>query len=287
MKNSLPSMTGVTTSPSAEILKATSLVAEALKNGRVKYNPDGSFNVAGAPLALVSPAGGGAGTPEKHLVNKFLFDGNTWTLQFAGTVVYESDWLGMHYTEQMIRRMYQEIHCSDLVTGAYGEAVDIMEAKDLIESGVAVSGDDEDEVIDDVDPQVVTAEFRDEILPDEDRAIVLGLLDKSKVELATLKVNGLVALIPDKEWEIEKIEKYLAKTRFGCKNSCFDGRTDKDRKSVWKAIREAIKKIAKKHPALADHLRKSIKTGVNCSYQPEAEIHWQVANKWRPVAPTE
>ena len=284
MNNSITSTTGVTTPPSAKILKAAALIAEAMKNGRVKYNPDGSFNIDGKPLAPVSF--GSTAKVNKQLVNKFLFDGNTWTLQFAGTVVYESDRLGMHYIEQMIRRMYQEIHCSDLVTGAYGEAVDIMDAKDLLESGVAVSGDDEDEIPDDVDLQVVTTEFRDEILPDEDRTIVLGLLDKAKVELASLKANGLVALIPDKEWEIEEIEKYLAKTRFGLNNAHFDGRADKDRKSVWKVIREAIKKIAKKHPALAAHLRNSIKTGKCCSYNPKSNIHWEVAKKWRPVAPT-
>ena len=221
-----------------------------------------------------------------NLPNIFKFDGKVWTLQFDGTVVFEADRVGLHYIEQLLQRPHKEIYATNLVTGAYGEPEEIVDAKELLESGVATTEVDENEMADGVDIQVVTTEFRDEILPAEDRAIVLGLLDKSRVELATLKANGLVTLIPDKEWEIAEIEKYLAKTRFGSKNVCFDTRADKDRKSVAKAIKEASLKIANNHPSLAQHLRDSIKTGKFCSYEPKPEIYWEVAKKWRAVAPT-
>jgi len=266
------------------LVDMVALVKQALTDGRLKICPDGALNVDGIQIPPAPPAGVGPVATNPESENKFRFDGETWTLQFDGKVVFEPDWLGLHYIEQLIQRPCKDIHSSGLVTGAYGESEEIMEAKYLFESGVAITEADENEIADGVKLQVVTTEFRDEILPDEDRTIVLGLLEKSKVELAILKTKGSVSSIPDKEWEIEEIEKYLAKTRFGRKNACFDSRAEKDRKSVAKAIKEAIQKIAKSHPSLAEHLRKSIKTGVYCSYQPETEIHWEVAEKWRPVA---
>ena len=268
------------------LMDMAALVRQALTDGRLKICPDGSFNLDGIQIPPAPPAGLGPVATHPESENKFLFDGNTWTLQFVSKVVFEADRVGLHYIELLLQRPHKEIYATNLVTGAYGEPEEIMDAKELLESGVAITEVDENEMADGVDIQVVTTEVRDEILPAEDRAIVLGLLDKSKVELATLKANGLVTLIPDKEWEIAEIEKYLAKTRFGSKNVCFDTRADKDRKSVAKAIKEAILKIAKNHPSLAQHLRDSIKTGKFCSYEPKTEIYWEVAKKWRAVAPT-
>jgi hypothetical protein len=43
---------------------------------------------------------------------------------------------------------------------------------------------------------------------------------------------------------------------------------------VWVAIARAIKSIAEDHPALALHLKNSIKTGFTCCYAPEKETKW-------------
>ena len=247
MNNLLASTADATTSPTAKIIEAAALVAGALKSGCVKMNDDGSFNLDGIPHAPVLPANGSPTTADKPWVNKFQFDGKNWTLQFDGKIVIEPDRLGQNYIGQFIKNPHKEIHVTNLVTSAYGEPVEIMDEKDLLESGVAVFDNDVDEITGDVNLHVVTTEYRDEILPDEDRAIVLGLLEKAREELATLNTKGSINLIHEKEWEIEEIEKYLAKTRFRGKNTHFDGRAENDRKSVAKAIKDAIGKIAKNH----------------------------------------
>ena len=52
--------------------------------------------------------------------------------------------------------------------------------------------------------------------------------------------------------------------------------SERARSAVPWRIRHAIKKLEVVHPALARHLRVSLKTGVFCSYEPEKETHWFV-----------
>jgi hypothetical protein len=268
------------------LVDMVALVKQALANGRLKVLPDGLLLVDGVPVPQVSAASGSSARADKKLVNKFLFTGTTWTLEYDGVMVEEQDWLGMHYIMHLLQHPHENVKATKLVIEAYGEPVDIMKAKDLLESGVAVLDDGVDEISGEEKQNVVTTEFRDEILPDEDRARVVGILEKAEEQLDVLKAGGLVHLIPDKEWEIEEIKKYLKKTRFGCANAYFATRAEKDRKAVAKAIGEAIDKIAKQHAALAEHLEDSIETGGSCSYQPDVDVYWEVAEKWRPVAPS-
>ena len=293
MNNLLPPPAVETVPHGAELFKAASLMRAAMNDGRVKINPDGTFNLDGIPLfAPVLGTDGSLPMVETKAVNKFLFNGNTWTLQFQSELVLElPDLLGLRYCAQLIKRPYMDIYSTSLVTRAYGESEEIMDAKHLLESGVAICDDDVDEISGDVNVQVVTTEFRDEILPDENRAFVFGLLEKEYKLLSTLEGKGAAAeVLLQKEKikrDIQKVEKYLAKHRYKGKNSCFDSRAERDRKSVSKAIKEAIKKIAKQHPALAEHLRKSINYGIYCSYEPALVHQWEVAQRCLPVATTE
>jgi len=46
----------------------------------------------------------GAVRVDKQLVNKFLFDGKIWTLQFDGTSAHTRDMVGMHFIKQLLQR---------------------------------------------------------------------------------------------------------------------------------------------------------------------------------------
>ncbi len=48
---------------------------------------------------------------------------------------------------------------------------------------------------------------------------------------------------------------------------------------VTQRIKAAIGKIGEANPALASHLRKNIRTGLFCRYEPEAHVVWQVLNR--------
>jgi hypothetical protein len=52
---------------------------------------------------------------------------------------------------------------------------------------------------------------------------------------------------------------------------------ERARINVTKAMKSAINKISKSHPALGHHLRQTIRTGTYCSYTPDprSPISWQ------------
>jgi hypothetical protein len=43
-------------------------------------------------------------------------------------------------------------------------------------------------------------------------------------------------------------------------------------------MRYAVTRIAEQHPALADHLHRTVHMGTYCSYQPEPrlQLHWEL-----------
>lgn len=262
--------------------KLQELVAAGLKAQRIKIHSDFSITVDGTLLpttALPRPAS----ASKINSTNQLQFDGKTWTLQYQGIAIQQPNRVGLRYSAILIKNAGVEKHSSKMVTAAHGELVDVVNESTISEEDVAVEEGREDSRGDITYP-IVTQEFRDEILPDKDRTFVLDLLEKEETQLTRLKIKGWPEPIKQKELEIEQIKDYLKKTRFMGRNVCFPGRAESDRKSVAKAIKEAIKKIAAEHPSLAEHLRKSIKTGEYCSYQPKTKTEWQVAmsdKKWR------
>jgi hypothetical protein len=53
-------------------------------------------------------------------------------------------------------------------------------------------------------------------------------------------------------------------------------RTERARKTVTARIRDALRRIDKAHPEMAEHLRMTISTGTECGYTPQRPITWQV-----------
>ena len=56
------------------------------------------------------------------------------------------------------------------------------------------------------------------------------------------------------------------------------GSSERARTSVARSIRYALSEIGRRHPAAAEHLRSSLRTGTYCSYQPDpyAAIDWEL-----------
>jgi hypothetical protein len=49
---------------------------------------------------------------------------------------------------------------------------------------------------------------------------------------------------------------------------------ERARSTVTARIRDALRRIERAHPELAHHLRRSVHTGVYCSYRPEDPVDW-------------
>jgi hypothetical protein len=48
--------------------------------------------------------------------------------------------------------------------------------------------------------------------------------------------------------------------------------SERARASVTRAIRQAMRRIHEHHPALGDHLARTIRTGTTCSYLPDPRV---------------
>lgn len=255
------------------IVHAAILIEKALKLGMAKISPDHSITVCGD--LLQSPTAESADVNATENVNSIQFDGKCWSFQFDGLTVDDKDRLGWHYIQRLIQRPQQDVHVTELVSFVNGEPVSVMKMDEIGYGDVAVETIEDDEGNE--TQRVVTTEFRDEILSDENRAWVLSLLEKEREHLVVLQAKGLAREVLIKKEEIKEIQAYLTKARFGKINACFTNRAEVDRKSVAKAMKEAIKKIAGKHPALAEHLKGAIETGEYCSYRPQMDVCWEVA----------
>jgi hypothetical protein len=59
---------------------------------------------------------------------------------------------------------------------------------------------------------------------------------------------------------------------------------EKARKAVSARIRASIRKISAVHPALGEHLERSVTTGNFCTYESTPAVHWHGGGSSRPVA---
>jgi hypothetical protein len=71
------------------------------------------------------------------------------------------------------------------------------------------------------------------------------------------------------------ISELSAAVGLGGRDRRLGAESERARKAVTARIREAIDRIRRSDPALADHLREAVRTGTWCSYEPAERAHWQ------------
>ena len=53
-------------------------------------------------------------------------------------------------------------------------------------------------------------------------------------------------------------------------------RAERARKAVSARIRDTLRRLDRRHPELAAHLRASVSTGASCRYQPTEDVSWSL-----------
>jgi hypothetical protein len=77
--------------------------------------------------------------------------------------------------------------------------------------------------------------------------------------------------------EIDMLVNELSRaTGLGGRSRRSIGANERARKAVSMRITLSIRRIEELHPALAGHLRHSIRTGAVCRYQPERKTEWEL-----------
>jgi len=185
-------------------------------------------------------------------------EGSLWQIELAGERAPVKDLKGIRYLRRLIAEPGREFHVLDLVAIENGTLSGAAAAGPLSsqrgESGMAVLDDAAREayrrrlreVDDDIEEAVQRNDLGRQALAEADRAYLITELSRAV---------GL-----------------------GARGRTIGGSSERARTSVARSLRYALTEISNHHPAAAEHLRSSLRTGTYCSYQPDpfARIEWQL-----------
>ena len=180
----------------------------------------------------------------------FRREGDFWTVAYEGNVARLKDSKGLRYLSQLLRHPGREFHTIELAgleadpAGGTGKAPPAELSVSRLESG--------EEILD----SRARAEYRERL------ADLHGELEEARGHNDAGRVERL-------ESEIETLERELAAALgFAGRGRKATPVAERSRVAVTKAIREAITRIERHIPPLGQHLRKTIRTGWFCGYEP-------------------
>lgn len=176
--------------------------------------------------------------------------GESWHVSFAGEDICVKDSAGMGYLELLLSKPAQPVPVLELLAAVNSDpskTVDPILAEDLPRADQASEGP---------------------IVDRQAQGQYQARLNEIRIELQTAHEIGDRSQVETLEKAREFIMKDL-KQSFRNQRRPVNRTIERARLSVRIAIRRAISKIGKSHPALAEHLRNSIKTGNYCRYIPD------------------
>lgn len=192
----------------------------------------------------------------------FRHEGDTWTIAYENKLFRLKDALGVRYVAHLLRHPGEEFHVAELARLA-PDSAPISQTPNPKEISLAHHVHaDLGHAGEKLDPRA-KAEYRrrlEELSADLEQATEWGDSERA----AKLRQ------------EIEFVTNELA-AAFG-----LGGRARKDadtaerlRKAVASRIKDTLTRIQKHHPGLGAHLRKTVRTGVFCTYSPARSVQWK------------
>jgi tetratricopeptide (TPR) repeat protein len=172
----------------------------------------------------------------------FRQEGETWTVSYAGTTARLRDAMGLHDLAALLRVPGREIHVTDLMGGPA--------------TATGRAGADPD--LDDRARAAYRArveELQGE-LDDAEAAHDLGRIERARAELdfVLAELSGALGL--------------------GGRSRRSADPGERARKAVTNRIANALDRVERAHPEAGRHLRRAVRTGSFCSYDPEQPVDW-------------
>ncbi|MEU6039178.1 AAA family ATPase [Actinomadura sp. NPDC047616] len=178
----------------------------------------------------------------------FRFDGAVWTLSFASRTVHMPDAKGLRDLHVLLGSPGTEIPAVRLANPAGGP---------VAEAALRGGGDP---VLD----EEAKARYRRRLLR----------LDEEIDRAAALGDDGRAA-----EFDRERAA-LLAELRAAAGPAGRDRRlgdqAERARKAVTARIRDTLRRLDRRHPELARHLRATVSTGLTCAYRPDSDVTWRL-----------
>jgi hypothetical protein len=184
-----------------------------------------------------------SGAAPAEAVNRFVRAGESWTLEYAGAACVLRDSKGLRDLARLLAAPGREIAALDLaapggtvVEGPAGDAIDT-EARDAYRRRLVEIEAELDEA---------------DAAADSGRSTALAAERDALVE----QLSGAYGL--------------------GGAARQTGGSAERARTAVRARIRDALDRIEAAHPSLGRHLRRSVRTGTFCAYDPDPPVAWEL-----------
>lgn len=209
----------------------------------------------------VDPGARRAAWPVRSGRTVFRCEGDTRHVEYGGRAVLVRDLKGMRYLTRLLAEPGREFHALDLVAAERGEApaAPRIGAAD----GLTVApGDDLGPLLDDQAKAAYRRRLRE---VDEDIEEALAHGDTERRALAAA----------DREFLLAELSRAVG---LAGRDREVGSSAERARTSVTRALRYAMGRIGEHHPALAEHLAHTVRTGTYCTYDPEARarVSWEL-----------
>ncbi|MEO3839597.1 AAA family ATPase [Streptomyces sp. B22F1] len=172
---------------------------------------------------------------------EFRYDGRVWTLTYAGRTVHLPDAKGLRDLHTLLSAPGTDLPAVRLLNPEGGEE---------LAAAHRLGGD-----------PVLDAEAKSRYRRR------LELLDE-EIDHATATGDDTRAAAYDRE-RAALLDELRAAAGLAGRTRRLGDEAERARKAVGARIRDALRKIAKDHPALAEHLKQSLSTGTTCTYHPQ------------------
>ncbi|MDA3645724.1 AAA family ATPase [Saccharopolyspora indica] len=176
----------------------------------------------------------------------FRFDGEVWTLSYHGTTVHLPDAKGLRDLHVLLGRPGTEVPAVQLLNPAGGE---------IVVSARSLGGD----AVLDKEAKLQYRRRLAQLDEEIDRAVDLG--DDERAAALDTERQAL-------------LDELRAAAGLAGRPRRLGDEAERARKAVTNRIRDTLRRLDQRHPALAEHLRASVSTGATCRYQPSTEIDW-------------
>jgi predicted ATPase len=195
-------------------------------------------------------------TPDQE--NVYLREGDFWSLAYAGKLVRLKDSKGLRDIAQLMANQGRELASVDLLVSPTAVATPST-GRPLSEPGFDLEGD----LGTALDPQA-RQQYRERLQEvDAEIADAEGANDPERLALARRERDFL-------------LQELGAAMGLGGRPRTMLDPAERARKAVTARIREAIDRVEAAHPALGKHLRRSIRTGTFCVYDPPGPTAWRL-----------
>ncbi|MEH1165483.1 AAA family ATPase [Micromonospora sp. CPCC 205539] len=179
---------------------------------------------------------------------EFRRDGPVWQLAYAGAVVHLPDAKGLHDLHLLLSRPGSDVPAVELLDPAAG-------------------------------PELVAARRMggDPVLDDEAKARYrrhLARLDEEIDRAAARDDDRKVAVLDAERSAL--LDELRAAAGLAGRSRRLGDEAERARKTVTARIRDTLRKVGERHPALAGHLREAVSTGSTCRYLPPEPLPWRL-----------